>query len=144
MKVIFFENEEELLREALNIRRKVFVEEQGVPEEEELDGKDPESVHVLLEKEGKFIGTARIRKIDNGTFKIERVAILKEERGKGHGRFLMESIEKELSSKGVQKIVLNAQIQVRKFYERLGYREEGEIFYEANIPHVKMVKVVKR
>ncbi len=144
MKVIFFENDEELLREALNIRRKVFVEEQGVPEKEELDGKDSESVHVLLEKEGKFIGTARIRKIDDGTFKIERVAILKEERGKGYGRFLMESVERELSSKGVQKIVLNAQIQVREFYERLGYRAEGEIFYEANIPHVRMVKVVKR
>jgi len=144
MKVIFFENDEELLREALNIRREVFVEEQGVPEEEELDGKDSASVHVLLEKEGKFIGTARIRKIDDGTFKIERVAILKEERGKGYGRFLMENIERELFPKGVQKIVLNAQIQVREFYERLGYRAEGEIFYEANIPHVRMVKVVKR
>ncbi|AJG40999.1 acetyltransferase [Thermotoga sp. RQ7] len=144
MRVIFFEGGSDLMEKAFEIRRKVFIEEQKVSEEDELDGKDPESLHALLEVNGKYVGVSRIRRIGKGIFKIERVAILKEERGKGYGRFLMKEVERELVSKGAKKLVLNAQIQVKGFYERLGYEVKGEIFYEANIPHVRMEKVVER
>ncbi|PLV60104.1 GNAT family N-acetyltransferase [Thermotoga sp. KOL6] len=142
MRIIFFESNRDLFEEALKIRRKVFIEEQGVSEEDEMDGKDSEALHVLLETSGKFVGVARVRKIDRDTFKIERVAILKEERNKGYGRHLMKEIEKEIVTRGAKRIVLNAQVRVKGFYEKLGYTVVGDIFYEANIPHVKMVKVV--
>ncbi|MCD6551651.1 GNAT family N-acetyltransferase [Thermotoga sp.] len=144
MRVIFFEADDDLMKKALEIRRKVFIEEQKVAEEDELDGKDPESLHALLEVGGRYVGVSRIRRIGEGIFKIERVAILKEERGKGYGRFLMEEVERELVSRRAKRLVLNAQIQVKGFYEKLGYKARGEIFYEANIPHVRMEKVVGR
>jgi len=70
------------------------------------------------------------------------VAVLREKRGKGFGSFMMKEIERKIIFEGGEKIVLNAQIHVKGFYERLGYKQVGEVFVEAGIPHVRMEKVV--
>lgn len=142
MRVVFFRADSPFFSKALQIRKEVFVQEQGIPEEEEIDGRDPECEHVLLEEDGRPIGAARIRKIGDGIYKVERVAVLREKRGKGFGSFMMKEIERRIVSEGGEKIVLNAQFHVKGFYERLGYKQVGEVFVEAGIPHVRMEKVV--
>jgi len=120
----------------------VFIIGQNIEREMEMDGKDKEAVHFLLKHFGTPIATARARQIEDGIWKIERVAVLKEYRAYGYGKCIMDEIEKVLKEKGARKYVLNAQIQVQGFYEKLGYNAVGDVFEEANIPHVKMEKVV--
>ncbi len=124
----------------VDIRRKVFIEEQNISEELEIDGKDPEAIHFLLKHFSQPIATARAREIENGVYKIERVAVLKEFRTYGYGKLIMEKIEQALKTKGVKELVLNSQLYVSKFYEKLGYKSISDIFQEAEIEHIKMKK----
>jgi len=124
------------------IREMVFIIGQNIEREIELDGKDEEALHFLLKHFSMPIATARARQIEDGVWKIERVAVLKEYRAYGYGKRIMEDIERVLKEKGAKKYVLNAQIQVQGFYEKLGYTVVSDVFEEAGIPHVKMEKVV--
>lgn len=117
----------------------MFVAEQGVPEELEVDGLDPGCAHFLAHLDGAAVGTARLRVL-GGKAKIERVAVLADRRDAGIGRALMDAVEAHARGAGFATAVLNAQTRVAEFYERLGYRREGEVFLEANIPHVRMTK----
>ena len=121
------------------IRMEVFVEEQQVPKELELDEHDPVATHFLAFAGGRAIGTARMRALGEDA-KAERVAVLAAERVGGAGRALMDAIEREARRQGRPRVVLNAQVAVIPFYERLGYRAEGEVFDEAGIPHRHMTK----
>lgn len=121
----------------LTIRREVFVRGQDVPEEIEIDGLDPDCIHFLATADGDPVGTARFREV-NGEAKAERVAVLAPRRGDGIGRRLMEAIEEEARAAGFKGLVLNAQVAVIPFYERLGYRAEGDVFLEADIAHRTM------
>ncbi len=123
----------------LTIRREVFVRGQNVPEEIEIDGLDPGCTHFLARVDGHPVGTARLREV-NGEAKAERVAVLEPWRGCGIGRHLMRATEAEARASDLQGMVLNAQVSVIPFYERLGYRAEGEIFLEADIDHRTMRK----
>jgi len=124
------------MKAARHIRQVVFCDEQGVSPAEEWDDKDSQCRHFLL-MEGKVpIACARLRPIAVNTFKIERVAVLKGFRGRGAGRAIMHEI---ISGLGSATLVLNAQIIVEGFYRTLGFASEGEVFMEANIPHVHMV-----
>jgi predicted GNAT family N-acyltransferase len=128
---------------AYAIRREVFVAEQKVPEELELDAYDKQesTKHVLLvDKEQKAVGTARFRPYSHGMLKIERVAVLAENRGNGSGKMIMEAIEAEARKTGYKSMKLSAQIHARKFYERLGFEAQGEIYLEAGIEHIDMFK----
>ena len=128
---------------AYAIRREVFVAEQKVPEELELDAYDEEesTKHVLLvEQEQNAMGTARFRPYGNGVLKIERVAVLAENRGNGSGKMIMEAIEAEAEKAGYHLMKLSAQIHAKKFYERLGFESKGETYLEAGIEHVDMFK----
>lgn len=124
-----------------NIREEVFVNEQNIDKELEIDGKDEEAIHFILKHFSKPVAVARARDIGD-YWKIERVAVLLNYRGYGYGKTIMEHIERFLTSLENKKIVLNAQKQVKDFYEKLGYRQVGEEFYEAGIPHVRMEKRV--
>ncbi len=79
----------EMLEDCFYIRKKVFVEEQGVPEESEIDQYESESIHLIGYDNGQPVATARIRPINETTVKIERVAVIKSHRGQGMGKMLM-------------------------------------------------------
>lgn len=118
-----------------SIRRIVFVEEQGVPEELDLDGLDPECLHVLAwNDQGRPIGTARMQ--EDG--KIGRMAVLKHWRGRGVGRLLLEALLIEAAARGLSRVHLAAQTQAIGFYEKHGFQATGDIFLDAGIPHRTM------
>jgi predicted GNAT family N-acyltransferase len=128
------------LEPAFAVRREVFVDEQGVDEAIEIDGKDPDADHVLARKDGEPVGTARLRVVDEVTGKVERVAVLAERRDSGIGRQIMDRIELLAANRGLERLELHAQTHVQAFYERLGYDTVSDVFEEAGIPHVEMVK----
>ena len=138
-------------KEALNLgfalRIEVFVKEQNVPMELELDEKDhsKNTVHIGHFSDDNLIGVARLIDMDKDIIHIGRVAIDKEYRGKGIGRDLIigcETTAKEILKREVT-IELSAQIQAEKFYESLGYnRVNDKIYLDAGIEHVDMRKVI--
>lgn len=127
---------------ALEIRRQVFIEGQGVPEDRELDGRDDEATHLLARDGGTAVGTARLRAYaDNPpTAKVERVAVLEARRGEGWGARLMDTVERQAREQGYERVLLHAQVPVVEFYERLGYAVRGAEFEDAGIPHREMTK----
>jgi predicted GNAT family N-acyltransferase len=115
------------------------VGEQGVPADLEFDGRDPSAAHVILQREGIVIGTARI--FDEGDAAVVgRVAIAPELRGQGLGAVVMDAAERWASDQGLPLVELHAQQQVTGFYDRLGYFGVGEPYVEAGIPHLTMRK----
>lgn len=109
------------------LRRTVFIEEQGIDEAEEWDAADQDCLHFLAEDPAGPVGTARM--IDAGdAAKIGRVAILPRARGKGLGRQLMERLLSEARARGFRHAVLEAQVAVIPFYERLGFAAEGPAY----------------
>lgn len=128
------------LEDALAVRRRVFVEEQGVPEDLEVDGRDGSAAHFVAYVDGKPVGAARLREYAATTGKVERVAVLEPERGSGVGRALMDAAESAARREGFDEVVLHAQAPVVAFYERLGYEVTSEEFEDAGIPHREMRK----
>ena len=127
------------LATCLDIRREVFVREQGIAEEIEIDGLDTTCVHILARLEGAAVGTARLRNAD-GRAKAERVAVLASKRRLGVGRALMDALEAEARRLGHSELLLHAQEDVVPFYRCLGYVAHGSSFLEASIPHRAMTK----
>lgn len=123
---------------AYPIRMRVFVREQGVPAEIELDADDAGAVHLLALVSDRAVGTARIV-IKQGEAKIGRMAVLKSYRKKGIGAGLLKRALAVARKRGAQSIYLHAQVPVIGFYEKLGFVSAGPVFDEAGIPHRKMV-----
>lgn len=121
---------------AFSIRDKVFVQEQKVDREEEYDSHEEEARHYLIYADGIPAGTARWRKTDNG-IKLERFAILPEFRKQGAGITLVKAVLDDVLVFN-KTIYLNSQVSAMNLYRRAGFKEEGDLFYEANIPHYKM------
>jgi predicted GNAT family N-acyltransferase len=118
-----------------NIRRQVFVEEQKVPMEMELDEHDASCDHLLaFDEHGTAVGTARL--LADGH--IGRMAVLAEFRGKGIGSQLLTDIIALAKTKGLHAVTLHAQIQAVGFYEKHHFRIVGEDFMEAGIAHTPM------
>ena len=128
------------LTEAFAVRRKVFVEEQGITEGLEFDGNDGKALHIVAMNGDKVIGTARVLFLAPNQAKLERMAILKAFRRKGVGRRLIDNLNKELSKRQVEQVVLHAQYSVVDFYKSCGFEESGSPFWEAGIKHIKMRK----
>ena len=126
------------LAAAFAIRLRVFVKEQGVPQDIELDRDDERATHFLAVRSGKAVGTARVV-IRRGSAKIGRMAVLKSYRRKGVGRRLLKRAVQMARQSGAKKIYLHAQVAVIGFYENLNFRSVGPVFDEAGIPHRKMV-----
>jgi predicted GNAT family N-acyltransferase len=123
----------------LRIRTEVFVDEQRVPAELEEDGLDPKAVHWLAEVHDEPAGTARLRWVEPGVGKVERVAVRRPWRGRGVGAGLMDAIEAYARAEGAQRLVLAAQVPVVAFYAARGYRAQGPTFVEAGIDHRRMI-----
>ena len=125
----------------LDIRHKVFKEEQGVPyEEDEIYEEEISAISYLITINEKPIGTIRYRKNEEG-YKIERFAILKEYRGNGYGKLAFAFFCDMLGAKfNPCKIYFHSQYYIKDLYAKLGFIEDGEIFEEAGIKHIKMYK----
>ena len=119
------------------IRRQVFVQEQNVPEQQELDEHDATALHLLATLDGRPVGTARLL-IDGAEGKIGRVAILQDCRGTGAGAALMRAALDELRARGVSTARLGAQTHALRFYEKLGFTAYGPVYDDAGIPHRDM------
>jgi predicted GNAT family N-acyltransferase len=126
--------------DAMRVRRQVFIEEQGVPEEIEVDGKDSEAIHFVAYDDGAPVGAARLREPDPEVGKVERVAVLASRRGEGIGRDVMAELEDTARSEDVERLTLHAQTHVESFYHELGYETTSDVFQEAGIDHVEMAK----
>jgi predicted GNAT family N-acyltransferase len=125
--------------EARQIREHVFVAEQGVPAEMELDEFDPAAQHVVARlKDGRCMGTARLIADTAGTARIGRMAVLAEWRGRGVGAALLWRLFECAASAGLHGLVLSAQIQAMPFYRRYGFTEEGSEYLDAGIRHMTM------
>lgn len=123
--------------QCFQIRKTVFVEEQAVPLELEMDEYDDAAIHFLLRDEGMPVATARL--LDKqGLAKIGRVAVLKEARGRGLGLRLMQAVVEEARRRGFKESVLDSQTYAIPFYACLGFVAEGEEFDDAGIPHFLM------
>ena len=150
------------MAKALAIRMRVFVREQGVPEEIELDRDDRRAIHFLAFAGSRAAGTARVV-LHHNSAKIGRMAVLKSYRGRGIGKKLLQRAiamarrtevpeqrsevrgqksdikNKKPLHRGARTIYLHAQVPVIGFYESMGFRCVGPIFDEAGIPHRKMI-----
>jgi len=130
------------LDECRTIRRQVFIEEQGVSEDEEWDGLDDRCTHFLAVAGTRAVGTARLLITNKGQARAQRVAVLPDLRGHDIGRLLMEALEKEACDQGFREVVLDGQVQAIPFYEKTGYIAEGPEFLDAGIPHRLMRKSI--
>ncbi|OUL23649.1 GNAT family N-acetyltransferase [Nostoc sp. T09] len=124
------------------IRITVFQKEQGVEPALEFDGKDEICEHLIAYLNKEAVGTARIRYLDEHTAKIERLAVLSIARGKGIGKQIMGKAIEIIATKNFPEVVINSQEYVKDLYRKIGFVEEGEIFIEAGIPHIKMKKLL--
>jgi predicted GNAT family N-acyltransferase len=114
------------------VRRKVFIHEQHIPEHLEWDEHDAVSLHVLaLDVQGNAIGTARL--LEDGH--IGRVAVLKNWRGKGVGAYLIKYLIILNKNRGAKEALLSAQVRAMPFYASHGFVAEGEEYLDADIPH---------
>ena len=136
---------EEEMEAAMGVRFRVFVAEQQVPAEEELDEFDATATHVIAivnhPGEGQVVATGRVVYGNEDTAaRIGRMAVDAQWRRKGIGGRILKFLEEEASTQGVDTYVLNAQEYVKDFYAAHGYVEQGETFLEVDIPHVVMRK----
>lgn len=116
------------------LRREVFVDEQQVPAEIEIDGRDPECIHALATLAGQPVGTGRL--LPEG--RIGRLAVRATVRGKGIGAALLALLIEEARERGFARVVLNAQTGALGFYEGFGFLPVGDEFVEAGIRHQRM------
>ncbi|MCZ8334616.1 MAG: GNAT family N-acetyltransferase [Rhodobacteraceae bacterium] len=121
-----------------HLRRVVFIEEQGVPEADEIDDKDDTALHLLATEDGTPVGSARLLLLGD-TGKIGRVCVLKSHRGTGLGAALIRAALTELRTQGMTTAKLGSQTHAIGFYERLGFTPTGPEYLDAGIPHRDMV-----
>ena len=119
----------DLYLDAVRLRQRVFVAEQGVPEEMEIDEYEAHCIHFVLYTDHVA-----------GVMKLQRMAVEKAYRGADYGRVIMEAAENFAKEQGYHKITLGAQVTAVGFYERLGYQKTGAPFMDAGIEHYEMNK----
>ncbi len=131
----------ELAREAGDIRRRVFVEEQKIPAELEWDAADRDCLHALARNRlGLPLATGRLLEHVPGVAKIGRMAVLPAVRGGGFGRAVLDALMAAAKARGDREVLLHAQTSAAPFYLRAGFMTRGAEFDEAGIAHVEMVR----
>ena len=132
---------------AINVRMRVFVSEQSIPAEVELDQADATATHAVALHQGEVVGTGRLV-VDAGEVaesevaagRIGRMAVDQTWRRQGVGGQILRFLEGEARRQGLTQCVLHAQEYVKDFYAGEGYQERGEVFLEVDIPHIEMWK----
>lgn len=124
---------------ALALREAVFVVEQGVSREDEIDGRDDQALHLVAVEDGVVVGTCRLLE-DGSTLRLSRMAVAPERRGRGIAAALLAEADARAERAGTERIALAAQLSAVPVYERAGYRAHGDVFDDAGIPHLRMDK----
>lgn len=127
--------------DAFQVRMSVFVEEQKVPKEEELDSYDETAIHFVGYDNEQPVAASRLR-FEDEYGKLERICVLQSSRGKHFGKMLMAEMEKEIIANDYKKAKLHSQTHAENFYKQFGYETVSEIFMDAGIPHVTMIKTL--
>ncbi|MGA9287367.1 MAG: GNAT family N-acetyltransferase [Anaerobacillus sp.] len=129
------------LDDAFRVRQAVFVEEQKVPPELEIDEKEEVAIHFVAYDEQTPTAAGRLRVLDH-IAKVERICVLMNYRNTGLGQQLMNAIENHARKLELNEMKLNAQMGAVRFYDKLGYEIVSEEFMDAGIPHVTMLKAL--
>ena len=124
------------------LRTRVFVDEQGVSPEIEVDEFDETAVHAVAYQSGVVVGTGRLVLDTADQARIGRMAVEASLRRKGVGSAVLAFLENEAQSRGIKQVSLHAQNYVKDFYVKYGYLEVGDTFLEAGILHIKMKKYI--
>jgi predicted GNAT family N-acyltransferase len=127
------------LRDAVALRREVFVAEQGVTPADEDDGRDDEALHLVAVEGARVVGTCRLLR-EGATVKLSRLAVARGARGHGVASRLLEEAERRAGELGGARIALAAQTHAVGLYERAGYTPRGRPFVDAGIEHLTMDK----
>jgi len=130
------------LQETFEVRRQVFVLEQGISEDLVFDGHDREALHMVVKEGERVISTARVQFLTDSQAKLERMAILKRYRRKGIGKEMLLFLDAVWKDKQVRQVIIHAQLEVVPFYKLCGFDESGLPFQEAGIKHIKMRKLL--
>ncbi len=132
-------SKEDILK-VMVVRGIVFIEEQGVDWEGEIDRFEDESLHVLGEVEGQPVATGRLRALPDGWFKLERIAVRQRWRGRGIAKGMVEFLLQEAAKLGAVRMKMHAQVYLEEFYTQFGFRREGDLFTECGIDHILMIR----
>ncbi|MDL4842956.1 GNAT family N-acetyltransferase [Aquibacillus rhizosphaerae] len=132
---------DEQLKDAYYVRRTVFVDEQNVPPELEIDDLENEAIHFVGYDNDLPIAASRLRLVENYG-KLERICVLKGFRGLSYGKQIISKMEKVITDKGFTQAKLNSQTHAEEFYQSLGYQTNSGEFMDAGIPHVTMIKTL--
>lgn len=133
-----------LSRAATAVRTQVFVEEQGISQEDEWDAADATALHtVILNRLGQPVGTGRLLQDAPGVARIGRMAVLHPLRGAGVGQAVMAALEDAARARGDSEVILSAQRSAENFYQRLGYTPQGEPYDDVGIAHITMVRKLR-
>lgn len=139
MKVKIFDN---VTKDAIYIRETVFIQEQGF--ENEYDETDNVAKHIVIYDEDKAIATCRLFWCqEEDSYHIGRIAVLKEYRGKGIGRIIMDEAEKLTRSLGGKTLRLGGQVHAAGFYDKIGYERCGEEYLDEGCPHIPFIKYLE-
>lgn len=125
--------------DAFLVRQEVFILEQGVPAELELDELDSSAANVLAYQDAHCIGTGRLVNLSAKQAQIGRMAVLAKFRGKGIGKQILQKLVDLAASQGVLEIILHSQVSAIPFYGKLGFQAQGDVYEEAGIPHRNMM-----
>jgi predicted GNAT family N-acyltransferase len=134
--------DEQELDGALALRHQVFCVEQGVPQHEEVDGRDPEGIHLVAVADGQLLATLRLVVVGR-TVQLSRLAVHESARRHGIASAMLDAADEESRAAGATRIVLHAQTYARALYDHHGYKVRGTVFREAGIEHVAMEKELK-
>lgn len=136
----FLKADDPEMAKCFEIRKKVFVQEQHCPEEEEFDAVDKYAMFAAVyDDDGNIVGTGRVFIDDQGRYHAGRIAVLKEARGNSYGDFIVRMLCDRAFNNGAEKVHLGAQIQAIGFYEKIGFVVCGEEYQDAGIPHKPMI-----
>ena len=132
---------EDEMAQLLRLRHHVFCVEQGVPEREELDGRDGEALHLVAVEDGRVLATCRLLFV-GPTVQFSRLAVEFDARRRGIATRLLAMADEETRAGGGRRLVLHAQTYARSLYDAAGYEPRGRVFMEAGIEHVAMEKLL--
>ncbi|NLY43292.1 MAG: GNAT family N-acetyltransferase [Clostridiaceae bacterium] len=124
--------------DAYLIRKEVFIKEQNIPEELEVDSLDESAHHLVVYENDTPVATGRLI-IKDGKYYAGRIAVLKEHRGKHFGDLVVRMLVRKAFDLGAKEVHLHAQTRVKEFYEKIGFKAYGETFLDAGIEHISMV-----
>jgi len=142
--VILIKPWQEASKAAFAIRHKVFIEEQGVPEDLELDEFDPLAIHALAFEGSECVGTGRLVNIGEQIGQIGRMAVLPGFRNNGFGRAILEKLMDQARVEGIVRLMIHSQVTAIPFYEKQGFQIQGDIYDEAGIPHRNMIHLLPK